>query len=123
MSVFLFTDVGSFRTVRRVLLARVLDLTSCSNETSEDLCKGQLIVYYKGQTRPLYVNCTFGTFADPMATTRDDELISLGLTNLTKFQVLVNANQAEAILIVDVYCKHSNQCAWLDMTDLFQRYQ
>ena len=120
-----FAPIDSFSCLSKCSssFARSLDLTSCSNETSEELCKAQLIVYYKGQTRPLYVNYTFGTFGDAMEKSHEDELISFGLTNLTKFQVMVNANQAEAILTVDIYCTHTNQCAWLAMTDLFQRYQ
>ncbi len=94
----------------------------CLNTTSQNICKGQIIAYYLGKSYPKYINYTFGTIGDTFERKNENDITTYGLSYFIKYQVIINAKNEETIIIADIYCTISNDCALLEMRKLFLKY-
>ncbi|CAF4715159.1 unnamed protein product, partial [Rotaria sp. Silwood2] len=96
--------------------------SSCINNTSMIICKGQIIAYYNGKTYPKYINYTFGTIDDTLETKYENDIDNYGLEILKKYQIIVNATNNEAIIRADIYCTINDECALFELKKLFIKY-
>lgn len=95
---------------------------NCINMTSE-ICKAQIIAYYKGKTYPKYFNYTYGFFGDIQKEEEHRKFVKInGLINFTEYQFIINARKSETILIADIYYGEPNDYIFIGIEQLFKRY-
>jgi hypothetical protein len=117
-SLFLLTIQLSFLTNCSI----TLNHTSCINSSSIKICKGQIIAYYIGKNYPKYINYTLGILNDTFEQENENNINTYGLTNLTKYQIIINAKTEETYLIANIYCTTTNDCALNEIRKLFFKY-
>jgi hypothetical protein len=134
MFLFIFMFLSLFRTSLQLLCSTNCSIIQvnysdtfiepvCVNNTSMQVCKGRIIAYYIGKNFPKYINYTLGTTGDLLEKKNENDIYTHGLTNLTKYQVIVNAKKEETILIADVYCTVGDNCALSEIKKLFIKYK
>jgi hypothetical protein len=96
--------------------------TACTNTITSKICKAQIIAYYDGKTFPEYFNYTFGLIGDSQEKEHINFVQVYGLTNFLEYQFIVNAKKNETILITDIYCTKTDNCALIGIEQLLMRY-
>jgi len=96
--------------------------SSCINDTSIKICKGQILAYYKGKNSPEYINYTLGTIGDISERENENSINTYSLGNFTKYKVLINAKTEETRIISDIYCTVDDECALSEIKKLFVKY-
>jgi len=95
---------------------------TCITNTSVKICKGQIIAYYNGENFPKYINYTFGRIDDILERKNENDINIYGLSNFTKYQIIINAKNQETFIIADIYCTTNDQCALIEIKKLFFKY-
>ncbi|CAF1052820.1 unnamed protein product [Adineta ricciae] len=95
----------------------------CLNDSSTDICKGRIVAYYKDNTYPKHLNYTFGIIGATDERKYEYQIATYGLSNIIKYQVIVDAKTKETTLIADIYCKNTDECAVSEVKTLFNKYR
>jgi len=91
-------------------------------KTVSDICKAQIIVYYKGKIIPNYFNYTFGFTGEIQEKEHQRFIRNYGLINFTEYQFIVNVKRDETIVIADIYCTNTDDCGLIELQQLVQKY-